>query len=313
MTEEIIAVVFLCNTDKTNSTGKGIQGIVDRITIIQKDVFERMAISRTASFGGICEDASQIRELYVRAINNSHYRLVLGHMSVITDDRIPNRNHAGFKYPGEKEEALLGSLKAGKLDKAVENYDAIISQALGFSYSEVYQTVMKLLFSINSVKDEIEKNLHVTLDYSVFGVDVLKYETVAQINSYYYDLFEKLTGIVEEKKNKKKENIITNVIEMINRDYRKQNICLESVAEMVNLTPAYLGRMFKEQTLKSVGEYILEKRLEEAVGMLKGNQYTINEISERVGFVSPNYFFAVFKKAYGITPGEYRNNKLSDR
>ncbi len=63
-----------------------------------------------------------------------------------------------------------------------------------------------------------------------------------------------------------------------------------------------------EETLRENG---LEVGVEKALDILVKTQRPINEVAQKVGFSSSNYFYPVFKKLIGVTPAEYRLNKKS--
>lgn len=94
-----------------------------------------------------------------------------------------------------------------------------------------------------------------------------------------------------------KEYIRTHLGEEINRG---------TVAGQVFLNPDYLARIFKKETGKSIGAYLMEKRLHEAKKLLVQTGTHINEIAQRVGYDNFSYFSQIFKEKTGMTPGEYR-------
>jgi two-component system response regulator YesN len=82
---------------------------------------------------------------------------------------------------------------------------------------------------------------------------------------------------------------------------------VREVADAVNLTPDYLGRLFREQLGCSISAYITRVRIEEAKRLLRETRLTVSAISSKVGYSDPNYFTKVFKKVEQTTPGFYRN------
>ena len=51
--------------------------------------------------------------------------------------------------------------------------------------------------------------------------------------------------------------------------------------------------------------------MEHAAGLLSATNFKTYEIAERVGYTNSQYFSVLFKKFYGMTPKEYRNqNKI---
>lgn len=82
------------------------------------------------------------------------------------------------------------------------------------------------------------------------------------------------------------------------------------VAELsreIGLSKSQILRKIKSSTGKTANEYIRLTRLNEAASMLKDGNFTVSEISYRVGFGSPSYFNKCFHDYFGITPGEYKS------
>ena len=63
--------------------------------------------------------------------------------------------------------------------------------------------------------------------------------------------------------------------------------------------------MFKKYVGTTFTKYLVDLRLSHAVNDLKGTD-SVTEIAYRNGFKSDNSFIDFFKKAYGCTPGKYR-------
>lgn len=52
--------------------------------------------------------------------------------------------------------------------------------------------------------------------------------------------------------------------------------------------------------------YVLERRIERAKGMLRGEKLSVAEIALQTGFASQSHLATAFKRAVGVTPGEYQ-------
>ena len=70
---------------------------------------------------------------------------------------------------------------------------------------------------------------------------------------------------------------------------------------------SYLCRSVKQETGKTISEYINEVKIQECIGLLKTTETPLIQISEQLGFSSQKYFHTVFKKVTGMTPIECRN------
>ena len=88
-----------------------------------------------------------------------------------------------------------------------------------------------------------------------------------------------------------------------------EQITLEKLEKIVELTPSYLSYLFKKETGITVHRFIQEKRLETAKNLLKQNEYSCMDIAAMLCFSSQSHFIKSFKEKYGITPKEYRMRK----
>ena len=83
---------------------------------------------------------------------------------------------------------------------------------------------------------------------------------------------------------------------------------INTAAEKLNITPAYFNRIFKKYMRISYSEFLNEYRIKKACEMLQETNKSINVISAETGISNTTYFYTLFKKYYGITPQQYRNN-----
>jgi AraC-like DNA-binding protein len=92
----------------------------------------------------------------------------------------------------------------------------------------------------------------------------------------------------------------------------KNELNLTEVAREVNLSPRHLHRLFLKHAGKSMHDYLIEQRLNEARKMLlnKGHHLLIKEIAYETGFRSVACFSNCFKKKYGIPPSGMLKNKI---
>ncbi len=84
-------------------------------------------------------------------------------------------------------------------------------------------------------------------------------------------------------------------------------ISLESIADDPGYSGTYISRRFKEETGTAPAEYIAGEKIQAAKDILRSENITISQLSDRLNDSSPDYFSALFKKITGITPQEYQN------
>jgi AraC-like DNA-binding protein len=106
------------------------------------------------------------------------------------------------------------------------------------------------------------------------------------------------------------DSILVNKISKDIQVHLYERVTTADIAERLKMNASYLSRHFKEQTGKTMTEFINEVKIKEGIRLLETTEMPLIQISTQLGFSSQNYFQTVFKKATGKTPIEYRKNKL---
>lgn len=96
------------------------------------------------------------------------------------------------------------------------------------------------------------------------------------------------------------------VTDFINQHFY-QKIYIKDIAAVLNLSCEYIERLFKNHTGLTIGQYLLNVRLNQAKILLNGSDRAIFEIASLTGFNSQSYFVKTFKDKYKITPKAYRS------
>lgn len=84
------------------------------------------------------------------------------------------------------------------------------------------------------------------------------------------------------------------------------NFGLVDLATLVGYSPDHFSRLFKQAFQQSPYQYVLSRRIEMAMSMLRDDTLTIAEVAEACGFCNQGHFTTVFKRRTGTTPGAYR-------
>lgn len=86
-----------------------------------------------------------------------------------------------------------------------------------------------------------------------------------------------------------------------------ENISCEGMAAYVSMNSSYFSRLFKRELGLNFSDYLLNKRLQRATELLINTNNSIEEIINAVGIESVSYFYRVYKRMTGNTPGDVRN------
>ncbi|CDI49981.1 response regulator transcription factor [Clostridium tetani] len=99
----------------------------------------------------------------------------------------------------------------------------------------------------------------------------------------------------------------------IKENFSNNEISLNLVAQQFYISQSYLTRVIKQKTGVSFTDYLNKLRINMAKKLLtdSNNDYTINDISNMVGYSSQHYFSRAFKNYMEISPKNYRNKEKS--
>src|ERR1700686_60785 len=92
-----------------------------------------------------------------------------------------------------------------------------------------------------------------------------------------------------------------------------RRIPLTELAEVANLSPSHLSRLFKAQTGLSPGENLRKLRMESAGQLVAEGILSIKEILSTVGYKSKNHFVRDFRSSFRLSPTEYRKRAFDNR
>ena len=89
-----------------------------------------------------------------------------------------------------------------------------------------------------------------------------------------------------------------------------EKIYIETLADMITVSPDYFTKMFKDSIGKTPIDYINGIRINKALELLSVGEVPVNEISDLIGFSNPNYFHKIFKQYMNTSPLAYRKSSV---
>lgn len=86
-------------------------------------------------------------------------------------------------------------------------------------------------------------------------------------------------------------------------------VTLEDLADKFFLSKPYLSKYIKEKSGMTFGDIVKRARMKKAKTLLKTGNMTVEKVALAVGYQNVEHFNRLFKKAYQMTPVQYRNQK----
>ncbi len=85
-----------------------------------------------------------------------------------------------------------------------------------------------------------------------------------------------------------------------------KRITLSDIGRLTFFSPIYCDAVFKRECGKSIINYLIDRRIDEAKRLIMERATSLSDIAEAVGFGDYNYFSRIFKRRSGYSPSEYR-------
>ena len=99
---------------------------------------------------------------------------------------------------------------------------------------------------------------------------------------------------------------ITNKIILIVKSNYRRSLSLTSIADMLNMSGKYIGRIFLQDTGIKFSEYLTAYRMIQARRLIESTREKISVVASMVGYSQLNNFYVHFKNYYHISPTALR-------
>ncbi len=120
-----------------------------------------------------------------------------------------------------------------------------------------------------------------------------------------------LLEIIKESSKSSHSKLCEDILSYVHENYSDTSLTNESIAKRFYHHPYHLSRLIKQETGKTLHQYIIYYRLQIAKDYLITTQFDMSKIAEICGFCSSAYFTKLFRQNIGMTPKEYRKLQLN--
>lgn len=132
-------------------------------------------------------------------------------------------------------------------------------------------------------------------------------ETLDELEFFYKNTLSSCAKKMEEiRESKGNHGIVQKVKVYIEENFSDPDLSLSGLSEQFHMNSSSLSTLFKEDFGEKFVVYLCQVRMEHAKELLRTTTLSIQEISEKVGYLHQMSFIRAFKKMIGTTPGDYR-------
>ncbi|NIK67223.1 response regulator transcription factor [Paenibacillus sp. BK720] len=264
---------------------------------------EGLASDFTVVTGGKIAGFTDIPSAYQKALERIKNRFFLEGGQIMTEDPQLPGGHEGAKPD------LTGTAEKLYLALEIVNREAIRQQieesaeamkAAGFGEAEMKAAFVELVSSILDKLASKRPELPVR-DYRQRIPELFREYRVSSLTRLASAIIDQIADALDHSSADKQ---INRMIDLIRRNY-KENLKMETLAELFNYNSAYLGKLFKQVTGENFNTYLDKVRMEQAKILLEQG-LKVYQVAEMVGYANVDYFHSKFRKYVGSSPSVYR-------
>ncbi|MFT8342614.1 response regulator transcription factor [Clostridium beijerinckii] len=290
--------------------------IINECYYLAQEIRKRISlmhnISLTISVSSTFKKPFKIKKYFDEAFKLSKMKVFLGNDTIILNNTFVKNLDLDTDTLAKRINAINIAIEQNNIEnlrsELTHLYDKDIRGFMQFNYlnyinSSLLDLVVRTCNRYSIAYEDI-------FSTSYLPIEILSTkETVEEMSGWFIEIFTKIININFNNSFKNKySKKVADSIDYINKNLFNQSLSLTDIAENINVHKVYLCRIFKEETGENVTQYILKARIEKSKEIILSTNYKLYEISDKLGFNSPQQFSILFKKVTGITPNQFRDS-----
>ena len=280
--------------------------IINQSMQVMTYIFSNFMLTGALSISQVISDPLQIHLAFKDVLRILEYQYFMPTCQVFRVEDVIGMETTCEEIPEWIYEKFLEGLNLQKINQVEEVLTEFQEQCRERVYHIEY--CHRQVLRIMNIFSQYVKGLHHNTT-EILGVDlnqqIKRIENIIQLKEWILSMSKKVFEYTQEKNANYTSDSIQWVKDYI-RDYLHEDLSLQSIADMISLTPHYFSKLFKEETGINFIDFLTEERMKKAREFLTTTNMTIDQIAEKVGFTSSSYFIRRFKRQYGLTPGQYK-------
>lgn len=309
--DRFIAVLACPEEEEFSATAALLEKkLAEILSVVEK----HLRFSLTAAYGTPFTGVSHMARAYENLEELLLLRIRHGYGRVFTPWMADELDQDGFQASSAAENLLISSVVNASAQQAAAQFDHIARSLFLFNPSEIIPYLLHLAYRLlNSVKEaDSTIGSQAAKEFKKTAARLPQCEIEADFRSCFSDYLENLCAILAAQKatqeGQNSNALVHRILKMIEANYAREELCLNSIADELSLSAHYVGQIFRAAQGKSVSKYILDLRLEKIAQALRDTDRPFLQIMQDAGFEErqKNYVYTLFKKHFGVTVKAYR-------
>lgn len=267
-------------------------------------------ILKLTASAGICAGTGGIEDMchmYSQACRALQERVVYGHDIAIPYREEQSTNRQDMSELSSLEKQLEIALETADEDHAMRALSQLWEE--GFSQTESSEEFHEAVLYMNSLFTRLIlkqgwRIRHVVEEDIVYFQNIKLLNTKMQTWSWLVRTVQKISDYMRQQRKTTSHQVVKEILSLIDQEI-DQDITLHTVADRMYVNSSYLSRLFKQEMGTAFSAYVLEQKMERAKRVLQEG-HKVYDAARLVGYRDVSYFTKVFRKYWGVNPGEFK-------
>lgn len=270
-------------------------------------IYSELGLKACAGLGENCSDLIGIADSYQQAMTCINYCFLYGEKLILSYNEIIPLESSKNKIPDTCLEQFTSNIRLRNKKEAILAIHQLTSDISHNTYS--YSHTMTVLRQVISSLEKFGKNIYKDPEeneYPDLFYSLSCCEDITDFTVLVENVLDTWIATGDSYSKTHNKELVEKIKLYISSNLQYELISLNSIADVMHISPNYLSRIFKEETGMYFIDYLTEARLEMSKDLLLCSDMTIERISEITGYSSLMYYNRKFKARYGVTPKQYR-------
>lgn len=279
---------------------------------VSRLLYSTKEVLKLTASAGICATTGELDEmglLYAQACRALQERVVYGHDLAIPyrEPQPDDGQGQGVIVQPNLEKSLEIALDTADVEKAMEALKELWDDV--FTKPESSDDFHEAVLYMNSFFTRLIQKQGWTVK-KVVGDDIVFFQNVKLLSTKMqtWSLLERtvkhITAFMSEQRKSTSHQVVKDILNLVEAEM-DQDITLHMVADRLYVNSSYLSRLFKQEMGVAFSAYVLERKMERAKSLLQEGA-KVYDCARLVGYRDVSYFTKVFRKYWGVNPGEFK-------
>jgi two-component system, response regulator YesN len=305
---DFIVVLLKFNTLEKESQWNRVFNVLNEIRM---NIEKHLKFTVTIGIGNQIDDMANLGDSYKNAVAALDYRLIIGTNRVIYIGDLEQQYVEKVIFDENKEQLLKTSIKVGSVEDISATVDLLFKD-LG-DMKATFKDYQIYLLEILATITKVSKSLQLDTG-EIFGMgdnlyaELYRFETIDEVKSWIKSICTRLMTVIVSKRQDTCKTLIGSAKEYVTLNYGDEDLTINKMCSILHISSSYFTSIFKKETGETFLNFLVRTRLEAAKELLLTTGMKTSEVAEKVGYPDPHYFSYFFKKNYGVSPKEFKND-----